>query len=56
MATFIDAKNYHEAISCYEQVLSKSKALGIKGWLAHAYLALANISIDLNDISKAKTI
>jgi len=47
-------KNYHEAISCYEQVLSKSKALGIKGWLAHAYLALANISIDLNDISKAK--
>jgi hypothetical protein len=39
---------------CFEKVLRETNALGIKGWVAHAYVSLANIELDLSNFAGAK--
>jgi hypothetical protein len=46
--------NYNDAKKCFERVLAVTKQLGIKGWIAHAYLSLANLNLSMNDYAKAK--
>lgn len=44
---------YPAAIRCFSKALKTTKALGIRGWIAHSYLSLANVEIDLGNYSMA---
>lgn len=45
--------NDDEAIECYERLLKYTTAKGIVGWMAHAYLGIANINFRLGNIMEA---
>lgn len=49
-------REYDSAMRCFEKVLSETRSLGIKGWIAHAYLSIANLKIDIGDFYQAKNL